>query len=69
MATNRQTAVIEREGDTYVGWCPAFDIASQGTTIDEAKANLKEAVELFLESADPAEIREPTVPLKAMKRL
>ncbi len=58
MATNTYTAVIEKEGDTYVALCPELDIASQGTTIEEAKANLKEAVELFLECADPAEIRQ-----------
>jgi predicted RNase H-like HicB family nuclease len=57
MATSTYTAVIEKEGDAYVALCPELDIASQGTTIEEAKANLKEAVELFLESADPEEIR------------
>lgn len=57
MATNTYTAVIEKEGDTYVALCPELDIASQGATIEEAKANLKEAVELFLECADPEEIR------------
>lgn len=57
MATNTYTAVIEREGDAYVALCPELDIASQGTTIEEAKANLIEAVELFLETADPEEIR------------
>ena len=50
------TAIIEREGDAYVGLCPEFDIASQGDSIDTARANLQEAVELFLESADPTEI-------------
>ena len=57
MATNTYTAIIEREGDAYVALCPEFDIASQGATIEEAKANLKEAVELFLECADPEEIQ------------
>ena len=57
MATNTYTAVIEKEGDTYVALCPELDIASQGATIEEAKANLKEAVELFLECADPEEVR------------
>jgi predicted RNase H-like HicB family nuclease len=50
------TAIIEREGDAYVGLCPELDIASQGDGIETARANLQEAVELFLESADPAEI-------------
>ena len=38
--------------------CPELDIASQGSTVEEATANLKEAVELFLECADPEEIKE-----------
>lgn len=50
------TAILEREGDQYVAFCPELDIASQGGTIEEATANLKEAVELFLECADPAEV-------------
>ncbi len=50
------TAIIEREGDLYVALCPEFDIASQGESVETARANLKEAVELFLESADPSEI-------------
>jgi len=59
MATTMQvTAIIEREGDGYVALCPELDVASQGDTIHEARANLAEAVELFLESADPAEIKE-----------
>jgi predicted RNase H-like HicB family nuclease len=56
---NRQfTAVIEKEGDGYVALCPEFDVASQGDSIEEAHANLKEALELFLESASPEEIAE-----------
>jgi len=52
------TAIIEREGDGYVALCPEFDVASQGSTIEESRRNLQEAVELFLETADPAEIEE-----------
>jgi len=51
------TAVIERENDGYVSLCPELDIASQGGTVEEAKANLTEAIELFLESADETEIK------------
>lgn len=43
--------------DLYVALCPELDIASQGATVEEAKANLKEAVELFLECAEPGEVR------------
>jgi len=55
---NRQlTAIIEREGDGYVALCPEVDVASQGGTIDEARKNLREALELFFETASPEEIR------------
>jgi predicted RNase H-like HicB family nuclease len=58
MASKRElTAIIEREGDGYVSLCPELDIASQGATIEEARANLTEALELFFESADPGEIK------------
>ena len=50
------TAIIEREGDGYVALCPELDIASQGNTIEQARDNLREALELFLESASPEEI-------------
>jgi predicted RNase H-like HicB family nuclease len=52
----QMTAVIEREGDGYVALCPEMDIASQGDTIEEARDNLREAVELFMECASPEEI-------------
>jgi predicted RNase H-like HicB family nuclease len=64
------TAVIEREGDGFVSFCPELDVASQGDTIEEARANLVEAVELFLEVADESEIsarmsRKPREPSPA----
>jgi predicted RNase H-like HicB family nuclease len=52
------TAIIEREGDGFVALCPELDIASQGDTIQEARENLREALELFFESASPQEIQE-----------
>jgi predicted RNase H-like HicB family nuclease len=52
------TAVIEREDNLYVALCPELDIASQGESVEEARANLKEAIELFLETASKDEIRE-----------
>jgi len=55
---HRLTCVIEREDDGYVSSCPELDIASQGSSIEDARRNLIEAVELFLETADPAEVRE-----------
>ena len=43
------TAVIHKEEDMYVAECPEVGTASQGTTIEEAVKNLKEATELYLE--------------------
>jgi predicted RNase H-like HicB family nuclease len=56
--THVLTAIIEREGDSYIALCPELDVASQGNTIEEARANLQEAVELFLETADPSEVEQ-----------
>jgi predicted RNase H-like HicB family nuclease len=50
------TAIIEREGSGYVSLCPELDIASQGDTIEEARENLREALELFFETASPEEV-------------
>ena len=50
------TAIIEREDDGFVAFCPNLAIASQGASIEEARANLIEALTLFLESASPSEI-------------
>ena len=52
------TAIIEREGDGFVSLCPELDIASQGDTIEEARDNLRVALELFLETASEQEISE-----------
>lgn len=54
--TRRFTAMIYRENGGYVALCPELDVASQGDSVEEASANLREAVELFLETADPSEI-------------
>ena len=51
------TAIIEREGDGYVSLCPELDIASQGKSVEEAKDNLTEALELFFEVADSSEVQ------------
>lgn len=50
------TAILQREGDGFVAICPDVDVASQGDTVEEATNNLREAVELFFESAGPEEI-------------
>ena len=53
----QMTAIIEREGDSYVALCPELDIASQGASVSEARSNLKEALELFYETASPNEVQ------------
>ncbi len=59
MKTKRNfTAIIEKDDDMYVALCPELDVASQGKSVEEARKNLKEAIELFLETAEPSEIRE-----------
>ena len=52
------TAIIEREGDGYVSFCPELDIASQGGRVEEARDNLREALELFFETASPEEVEQ-----------
>lgn len=56
--TRQLTAIIERENDGYVAICPEVDVASQGRSVAEARENLKEALELFFETASAEEIQE-----------
>jgi predicted RNase H-like HicB family nuclease len=51
-------AIIERDGDGYVSLCPELDIASQGDSIEEARDNLQEALELFFEAAPLDEVNQ-----------
>jgi len=50
------TAIIERENGGYAALCSELDVASQGDTVDDARNNLREALELFFESASLEEI-------------
>lgn len=54
--TRQFTAIIEREDDLFLALCPELDVASQGASIEEARTNLVEAIELFLESASHDEL-------------
>jgi predicted RNase H-like HicB family nuclease len=54
------TAVIQREGDGFVALCPELDIASQGDSVEVARDNLREALELFFEFVSPEEIERRT---------
>ena len=62
------TAILNKEDDMYVALCPELDIASQGRTVEEAKRNLSEAVELFFESASPEEITRHSCHNNKVKR-
>ncbi len=54
----RLTAMIQPEGDGFVALCPELDVASQGDTIQQARDNLREALELFFECAPPSEVEQ-----------
>jgi predicted RNase H-like HicB family nuclease len=59
-SAQRLTAIIEREDDGFVALCPELDVASEGASIEEARANLIEALTLFFETASPSEIARRT---------
>lgn len=50
------TAIIEKEDEGYVALCTELDIASQGDSVEDAKNNLREAIELFFEYASQEEV-------------
>ena len=52
------TAIIEHEDGGYTALCPELDIASQGDSVEQARKNLIEALELFFETASETEIQE-----------
>ena len=54
--SKRLTAIIQAEPPGFVGLCPELDVASQGDTIEQTLANLREAIELFYECASAEEI-------------
>ena len=58
MKTFEYTAVVWREGKSYVSKCPELGVASCGDTFEEATNNLKEAVELYIENAKELNLLE-----------
>ena len=54
----RLSALITKEGEWYIARCPELDVTSQGKTLEEAKDNLKEAVELYIESFGADDLAE-----------
>ena len=59
MTVKTFAAILHREEDMYVAECPEVGTVSQGCTIEEALANLKEATELYLEEFPPPEVDKP----------
>lgn len=59
------TAIIERENGGFVALCPELDIASEGASIEEARANLVEALTLFFETASSSEISRRSASVEA----
>ena len=59
MAVQTFSAVLHKEGDLYVAECPEVGTVSQGYTIEEAVANLKEATELYLEEFPLSDASRP----------
>ncbi len=55
--TRRWTAIITPEAGGFVSHCPELDIASQGETAEDARDNLREALELFFECASESEVK------------
>lgn len=54
--TRSLAAIMERDGDDYVSLCPELDIASQGDSVEQARENLRDALELFFETAPAEEV-------------
>ncbi|MDH4207710.1 MAG: type II toxin-antitoxin system HicB family antitoxin [Anaerolineae bacterium] len=59
MAVQTFSAVLHKEGDLYVAECPEVGTVSQGYTVEEAIANLKEATELYLEEFPLSDVSRP----------
>lgn len=59
MSTRTFTAIVHKEERLYVAECPEVGTTSQGATIEEALANLKEATELYLEEFPLPETGHP----------
>jgi predicted RNase H-like HicB family nuclease len=61
MVTRTFTAILYRKDDLFVAECPKVGTVSQGYTIEEAIANLKEATELYLEEFPLPDVTRPAM--------
>lgn len=57
----RLTAAVTHEPPWYVARCLEVEVASQGETVEDALANLKEALELYFEDVPTPESSEPPI--------
>jgi len=58
--TFRLTAIMEQDKDGVFAYCPELKgCHTQGDTVEEALANLREAAELYVETMKPSELRRP----------
>lgn len=57
--------LIEKENGLYSALCLELDVASQGKTVEEARKNLQEAVELYLEDAIGSKEEKDFIPRPA----
>jgi predicted RNase H-like HicB family nuclease len=48
--TYRFPVLITKEEDFYVARCPELSVTSQGDDVETARGNLREAIELYLET-------------------
>jgi predicted RNase H-like HicB family nuclease len=67
--TRTLTAAVHPEDDWFVARCLELDVASQGEALDEAVANLREAVELYLEQVSQPQIDDSTLSTEIKERL
>ncbi len=59
MTAQAFTAVLHKEDDLYVAECPEVGTVSQGASVEDAVANLKEATELYLEEFPQENVNRP----------
>jgi predicted RNase H-like HicB family nuclease len=57
----RLTTAVTHESPWYVARCLDVEVASQGKTVEEALANLREALELYFEDAPAPDLGEPPI--------
>lgn len=57
----RLTAAISHEGDWYVARCLEVEATSQGRTVDDARANLAEALAPYYEDEPLDHIPKPLI--------